>query len=64
MKKLKHLHLRPQDTLFIWLSSFIFTAEKEKWTKAEIQEVVQTVKYLDRDSAFEKLSSLIEVKNK
>lgn len=61
MKKLKRLYLRPQDPTFIWLSSFIFTAEKEKWTKAEIQEVVQAVKHLDRDDAFEKLVNLIEI---
>ncbi|WP_173912663.1 hypothetical protein [Acinetobacter sp. Marseille-Q1618] len=61
MKKLKRLYLRPQDPTFIWLSSFIFTAEKEKWSKAEIQEVVQAVKNSDRDGAFETLVNLIEI---
>ncbi|WP_111859484.1 hypothetical protein [Acinetobacter sp. CFCC 10889] len=60
MKKLKRLYLRPHDTPFIWLASFICTAEKEKWTKDEIRNIVQTARPLDRESAYQFLMQFIE----
>ncbi|MDM1756148.1 hypothetical protein HX127_00930 [Acinetobacter sp. 256-1] len=60
MKKLKRLYLRPHDTPFIWLASFVCAAEKEKWAKEEIRTIVQTVRPLDRDTAYEFLMQFIE----
>lgn len=62
VKKLKYLYLRPQDPAFIWLASFVFIAKKEKWTRSEIQDVVQSVKHLDASSCYQVLTGFIENK--
>ena len=51
-KKVKNLYLREGDHQFILQSQFICRARQQKWTREEINEVIEKTLYQDKKKVY------------